>query len=1080
MNYKDFMEMNIINEGTQLLKYIKNGKKDPDPKRFEEKYQEYLKNTNLTNERKTRNFFLKDKVYNNVKWENISDKLKKYANKKDEEDKNSQTNNNPETNNDTEKKEENPKLAEIKEIKKMLSDGNADNNKEALERMLKLFKDAEPNEKVSKEKIEQDIKKIEDDLINKAETLDKKLEKGADDFQAAATSLKTESLKSFKQFVILKEEENDIKKVLEDLFKDLENLCLNNSDLDSNGSGNQLKKLFDKLKENPKLKEITEYIRTTEHRFAKTEGTFGYAILCMYASLGKTSTEGIVKILNLFKNNDFLKKDFSPANIKQISNEKKLSNDWLFDENDFKPEYKDCFEFLAAIKGTFETSDKTEKEIEKVNRNLTEYLTEFVKELKQGDINYIKSNNLEAYKKYEELLNKSKKEEKENPKSNSGFEEVERSIKKTREQYGFSTAIPRSFPRPSYVDMDNGKEPKEIEDYFEDIAKEFEGKLNLYSYANRYRTREKAKEKNPTKTWEESIRNASVLNKTITEGFFKNIANNFNNARKIKNDNKEITKSNLNPIKGLNDYDFDENGEINGIKRIEDLTKKFKEYAENIIKLHREKCNQLFKKSIGTGILSKKAIKGEKRLEYIDDIRTEMLNTKRELSELIEKFKKSSERGLFGKIADKFDRNSNLDWNQREYKVWKKKGERDIGLNDLISMLKSESKTHAEDIAKWIFAKMIIETSTPDIFEKLLNSKFSSAEIKEALKGSFHLEEIWDIDPKELEKPDNIEKTLGVLVKFTKKPKYYSTPIDLFNAKLPGFTSDYNLDSLKGLHTELHKNGEESELKEFSEKMAEFFTKQKEIVKVFKELKGSNIVSEAMFKRMKEKFLNEADLDSQTDPDDGPDVVPNPHDVEEDKQTDINSKINEYLNKNGKTSQSLNNLFGSGNKIDITGKGVEDIVFLQQMVSTNFCLIKRQNYYLLNINSLEELKALYKNIVSGKTQNNQNKQQPEQKDNTMAQPSNNQDNTATNNGETKVVQFNQKQLENGTLTTPTPEAIANKMADFGSSINTEKKKATVTTAACDSTYPVSAKQNKNSTTITYQNGPFKIVRRKFN
>ena len=48
------------------------------------------------------------------------------------------------------------------------------------------------------------------------------------------------------------------------------------------------------------------------------------------------------------------------------------------------------------------------------------------------------------------------------------------------------------------------------------------------------------------------------------------------------------------------------------------------------------------------------------------------------------------------------------------------------------------------------------------------------------------------------------------------------------------------------------------------------------------------------------------------------------------------------------------------------------------------------------------------------------------------------------------------------------------------SINTEKKKATVTTAACDSTYPVSAKQNKDSTTITYQNGPFKIVRRKFN
>ena len=305
MNYKDFMEMNILNEGTQLLKYIKNGKKDPDPKRFEEKYQEYLKNTNLTNERKTRNFFLKDKVYNNVKWENISDKLKKYANKKDEEDKNSQTNNNPETNNDTEKHEENPKLAEIKEIKKMLSDGNADNNKEALERMLKLFKDAEPNEKVSKEKIEQDKKKIEDDLINKAETLDKKLEKGADDFQAAATSLKTESLKSFKQFIILKEEENDIKKVLEDLFKDLENLYLNNSDLDPNGSGNQLKKLFDKLKENPKLKEITEYIRTTEHRFAKTEGTFGYAILCMYASLGVVPSKVIIEILNLFKNNDY-------------------------------------------------------------------------------------------------------------------------------------------------------------------------------------------------------------------------------------------------------------------------------------------------------------------------------------------------------------------------------------------------------------------------------------------------------------------------------------------------------------------------------------------------------------------------------------------------------------------------------------------------------------------------------------------------------------------------------------------------------------------------------------------------------
>ena len=456
-----------------------------------------------------------------------------------------------------------------------------------------------------------------------------------------------------------------------------------------------------------------------------------------------------------------------------------------------------------------------------------------------------------------------------------------------------------------------------------------------------------------------------------------------------------------------------------------------------------------------------------------------MLNTKRELSELIEKFKKSSERGLFGKIADKFDRNSNLDWNQREYKEWTKKGERDEGLSDLISMLKSESKTHAEDIAKWIFAKMIIETNTPDIFEKLLNSKFSSAEVKTALGGPFHLEEIWDIDPKNLEKPDNIEEALGVLVKFTKKPKYYSKPIDLFNAKLPSFASDYNLDSLKGLHAELHKSGEESELKEFAEKMKEFFTKQKEIVKVFKELKGSNTVSEAMFKRMKEKFLNEADLDSQTDPDDGPDVVPNPYDVEENKQ-DINSKINEYLNKNGKTSQGLNNLFGSGNKIDITGKGVEDIVFLQQMVSTNFCLIKRQNYYLLNINSLEELKTLYKNIISGKTQNNQNKQQPDQKDNTMVQSNNNKDNTATNNGETKGIPFDQKKLEDGTLTTPTTETIANKMADYGSSINTEKKKATVTTAACDSTYPVSAKQNKDSTTITYQNGPFKIVRRKFN
>ena len=235
-----------------------------------------------------------------------------------------------------------------------------------------------------------------------------------------------------------------------------------------------------------------------------------------------------------------------------------------------------------------------------------------------------------------------------------------------------------------------------------------------------------------------------------------------------------------------------------------------------------------------------------------------------------------------------------------------------------------------------------------------------------------------------------------------------------------------------------------------------------------------------MFKRMKEKFLNEADPDSQTDPDDGPDVVPNPYDVEENKQTDINSKINEYLNKNGKTSQGLNNLFGSGNKIDITGKGVEDIVFLQQMVSTNFCLIKRQNYYLLNINSLEELKTLYKNIVSGKTQNNQNKQQPDQKDNTMVQSNNNKDNTATNNGETKGIPFDQKKLEDGTLTTPTTETVANKMADYGSSINTEKKKATVTTAACDSTYPVSAKQNKDSTTITYQNGPFKIVRRKFN
>ena len=104
-------------------------------------------------------------------------------------------------------------------------------------------------------------------------------------------------------------------------------------------------------------------------------------------------------------------------------------------------------------------------------------------------------------------------------------------------------------------------------------------------------------------------------------------------------------------------------------------------YAQNIIKPYREKCNQLFVKSIGTGVFSKKAIKGEKRLKYINDIRTEMLNTKRDLSELIEKFKKSSERGLFGKIADKFDRNSNLDWNQKEYKEWKKKGERDVGLN---------------------------------------------------------------------------------------------------------------------------------------------------------------------------------------------------------------------------------------------------------------------------------------------------------------------------------------------------------------------------------------------------------------
>ena len=1072
MNYKDFMEMNILNEAEKLLKQIQNSKNKSDE--FEKLYQDYLNNKKKN---VTRDWFLKNEIYKNKQ---PSKELLKYVEEKN--NKNIETgndiNNNSETSNgDTEKKEENPKLAEIKEIKRMLSDGNADNNKEALGRMLKLFKDAEPNEKVSKEKIEQDKKKIEDDLINKAETLDKKLEKGAEDFQTAAASLKIESLKSFKQFVLLKEEKNDIEKALEDLFKDLENLYLNNSDLDPNGSGNQLKELFNKLKENPKLKEITEHIKTSESRFAKTEGTFGYAILCMYASLGDGPTEGIVKILNLFKNNDFLKKDFSPANIKQISNEKKLSNNWLFDGNDFKPEYKDCFEFLAAIRGTFETSDKTEEEIKKINGNLIGYLTEFVKGLNKGDVNYIKSNNLEAYKKYEELLNKGKEEEKENPKSNSGFEEVERSIKKTREQYGFSTAIPRSFPRPAYgTDTSN-----EISDYFEDIAKEFEGKLNLYSYANRYRIREKAKEKNPTKIWEESIRNASVLNKTITEGFFGNIANNFNNARKIKNDNKEITKSNSNPIKGLNDYDFDENGEINGIKRIEDLIKKFKEYAENIIKLHREKCNQLFKKSIGTGILSKKAIKGEKRLEYIDDIRTEMLNTKRELSELIEKFKKSSERGLFGKIADKFDRNSNLDWNQREYKEWTKKGERDEGLADLISMLKSESKTHTEDIAKWIFAKMIIETSTPDIFEKLLKSKFSSAEVKKALGGSFHLEEIWDIDPKELEKPDNIEKTLGVLAKFTKKPKYYSTPIDLFNAKLPGFTSEYNLDSLKGLHTELHKNEEESELKEFSEKMAEFFIKQKEIAKVFKELKGNNTVSEAMFKRMKEKFLNEADLDSQANPDDDQDVVPNTYDVEKNKQADINSKINEYLNKNGKTSQSLNNLFGSGNKIDITGKGVEDIVFLQQMVSTNFCLIKRQNYYLLNINSLEELKTLYKNIISGKTQNNQNKQQPEQKDNTMAQSNNNQNNTATNNGEAKGIPFDQEQLEKGTLTTPTAETIANKMADYGGgSVNTEKKKATVTTAACDSTYPVSAKQNKDSTTITYQNGPFKIVRRKFN
>ena len=1076
MNYKDFMEMNILNEAGKLLKQIQNSKNKSDE--FEKLYQDYLNNKKKNI---TRDWFLKNEIYKNKQ---PSKELLKYVEEKNNKniETGSDINNNTETSNgDTEKKEENAKLAEIKEIRKMLSDRNSANNEAALKKMFELFDKAEPNEKVSKEKIEQDKKKIKDDLINKAETLDKKLEKGAEDFQTAATSLKTESLKSFKQFVLLKEGENDIRKVLEDLFKDLENLYLNNSDLDPNGSGNQLKELFDILKKHQaELKSITKYIEDYEKRFAKTEGTFGYAVLCMYASLGEASTKGIIRILNSLKGNVFLKKQSFEPKLSGISNDLKKANDWLFDGNDFKPEYKDCFNFLGAIKGTFETSDKTEEEIEKVNRNLIEYLTEFVKGLSEGDVNYIKSNNSEAYKKYKELLSIGKKEEKENTKSDSDFEEVERSIKKSREQYGFSTAIPRSFPRPAYgTDTSN-----EISDYFEDIAKEFEGKLNLYSYANRYRTREKAKEKNPTKTWEESIRNASVLNKTITEGFFRNIANNFNNVKKIKNDNKEITKSNLNPIKGLNDYDFDENGEINGIKRIEDLTKKFKEYAENIIKLHREKCNQLFKKSIGTSILSKKAIKGEKRLEYIDNIRTEMLNTKRELSELIEKFKKSSERGLFGKIADKFDRNSNLDWNQKEYKEWTKKGERDEGLADLISMLKSESKTHAEDIAKWIFAKMIIEADTPDIFEKLLKSKFSSAEVKKALGGSFHLEEIWDIDPKELEKPDNIEETLGVLAKFTKKPKYYSTPIDLFNAKLPGFTSEYNLDSLKGLHTELHKNEEESELKEFSEKMAEFFTKQKEIVKVFKELKGSNTVSEAMFKRMKEKFLNEADLDSQTDPDDGPDVVPNPYDVEENKQTDINSKINEYLNKNGKTSQSLNNLFGSGNKTDITGKGVEDIVFLQQMVSTNFCLIKRQNYYLLNINSLEELKTLYKNIVSGKTQNDQNiqnKQQPEQKDNTMAQSSNNQDNTATNKDETKGIPFDQKKLEDGTLTTPTVETIANKMADHGGgSVNTEKKKATVTTAACDSTYPVSAKQNKDSTTITYQNGPFKIVRRKFN
>ena len=130
---------------------------------FEKLYQDYLNNKKKN---VTRDWFLKNEIYKNKQ---PSKELLKYVEEKNNKniETGSDINNNYETSNgDTEKKEENPKLAEIKEIKRMLSDGNADNNKEALERMLKLFKDAEPNEKVSKEKIEQDKKKIEDDLID--------------------------------------------------------------------------------------------------------------------------------------------------------------------------------------------------------------------------------------------------------------------------------------------------------------------------------------------------------------------------------------------------------------------------------------------------------------------------------------------------------------------------------------------------------------------------------------------------------------------------------------------------------------------------------------------------------------------------------------------------------------------------------------------------------------------------------------------------------------------------------------------------------------------------------------------------